>query len=240
VLALGVIMATPTVASADRADDLVVAGQQLAVDGKYDEAIAKFREADAVRASALHACLIGLAQLRSGRLDAAELEFAACRKRSTASDPVPEWLATEERKLAGDRKLADDRKLAGDRKLAEDRKLATQPAVVAPARATEPPRSRVPVILLAGGAGLAVAGAIVHLGVLRPARDQLAAATTSADYDTRYGKYNVARIATVGLYALSGVSIAIGAILYRRANDTIAVGMRPLDHGGLVTVEWQQ
>ena len=227
-LALGVIMATPTVASADRADDLVVAGQQLAVDGKYDEAIAKFREADAVRASALHACLIGLAQLRSGRLDAAELEFAACRKRSTASDPVPEWLATEERKLAGDRKLA------------EDRKLATQPAVVAPARATEPPRSRVPVILLAGGAGLAVAGAIVHLGVLRPARDQLAAATTSADYDTRYGKYNVARIATVGLYALSGVSIAIGAILYRRANDTIAVGMRPLDHGGLVTVEWQQ
>src|SRR5262245_36916970 len=99
-------MAIPVDASADRADDLVVAGQARATAGRFEEAIAKFREADAVRPSALHSCLIGLAYLRAGRLDEAEREFAACRRRSSARDPVPDWLPAEERRLADQRAAA--------------------------------------------------------------------------------------------------------------------------------------
>lgn len=202
----------PGTAWADQADELVIVGQQLATAGKLDDAISTFRAANAVRASALHNCLIGLAQLRAGRLDAAELEFAACRRRSTASDPVPAWLPAEERRLA------------------EQRAAAPRPAR----------RSRAPKLLIAGGAGLAVAGAALHLAIVRPAHDDLAAAHTGAVYDDRYGRYNAARLATVGLYALGGAALAIGLITYRRSSETAVVGVRAVDGGGLVTLEWQR
>ena len=212
-VALGVTLATPVTARADQADDLVLAGQRLATTGKLDDAIAAFRAADALRPSALHGCLIGLAQLRGGRLDAAEREFAACRRRSTASDPVPEWLPTEERRLA-------------------DQRAAAQPK--------QARRSRGPTLLLAGGAGLTVAGAAIHLALVRPARDDLAAATTGAAYDDRYGRYNAARIATIGLYALGGVALAIGLVTVRRSNEVTVIGARAVDGGGLITLEWQR
>lgn len=213
VVALGVYLATPATAWADQADDLVIVGQQLATAGKFDDAIAAFHAADAVRPSALHDCLIGLAQLRAGRLDAATLQFVACRRRSTASDPVPEWLPTEERRLA-------------------DQRAAVQPK---PAR-----RSRGPLLLLAGGAGLAVAGAAIQLAIVRPARDDLAAAPTGAAYDDRYGRYNAARIATIGLYALGGVAVTIGLVTYRRSNEVTVIGARPVDGGGLITLAWRR
>jgi hypothetical protein len=210
---LGVTFATPVTARADRADDLVIVGQQLATAGKLDDAIATFRAADAVRPSALHSCLIGLAQLRAGRLDAADGEFAACRRRSTASDPMPAWLPTEERRLA-------------------DQRAAAPPK---PAR-----RSRGPTLLLASGAALTVAGAALHLAIVRPARNDLAAATTGADYDDRYGRYNAARIGTIGLYALGGVAVAIGLVTYRRSNEVTVIGARAVDGGGLITLAWQR
>jgi len=213
VVALGVTLATPGTARADQADDLVIAGQQLATAGKLDDAIAAFRAADSIRPSALHDCLIGLAQLRAGRLDAAELGFAACRRRATAKDPVPAWLPPEERRLA-------------------DQRAAPQPQ---PTR-----RSRGPTILLASGAGLAVAGAAIHLAIVRPARNNLAAAATGADYDDRYGRYHAARIATIGLYALGGVAAAIGLVTYHRSNGATVVGARAVDGGGLVTLEWRR
>jgi len=213
VVALGVTLATRGTARADQADDLVVAGQRLATARKFDEAIAKFREADSVRPSALYDCLIGLAQLRAGRLDEAGLEFDVCRRRSSASDPVPAWLPTEERRLADQR--------------------AAPPT--APTR-----RSRGSTILLASGAGLALAGAAIHLAIVRPARNDLAAAATGADYDHRYGRYNAARIATVGLYALGGVAVAVGLVTFHRSNGATVVGARAVDGGGLLTLEWRQ
>jgi tetratricopeptide (TPR) repeat protein len=220
VVALGVSLATSGTAWADQADDLILAGQQLATAGKFDDAIAAFHAADALRPSALHDCLIGLAELRAGRLDAAEREFAACRSRATASDPVPEWLPAEEQKLA-------------------DQRVAAQPKPV-PTTPKRARRSRVPTLLIAGGAGLAVAGAAIHLAIVRPARADLAAAATGADYDDHYGRYNAARLATVGLYALGGVAVAIGLVTYRRGNEVTVVGARPVDGGGLVTLEWRR
>jgi hypothetical protein len=213
VVALGVTLATRGTARADQADDLVVAGQRLAAARKFDDAIAKFREADSARPSALYDCLIGLAQLRAGRLDEASLEFDVCRRRSSANDPVPAWLPAEERRLA-------------------DLRAAPQPQ---PAR-----RSRVPQLLLASGAGLAVAGAAIHLAIVRPARNHLAAAATGDDYDDRYGRYNTARIATVGLYALGGVAVAVGLVTYHRSNGATVVGARAVDGGGLITLEWRR
>jgi hypothetical protein len=212
VVALGVTLATRGTARADQADDLVVAGQRLATARKFDEAIAKFREADSVRPSALYDCLIGLAQLRAGRLDEAGLEFDVCRRRSSARDPVPAWLPTEERRLA-------------------DQRAAQQQSTR---------RSRGPTILLASGAGLALAGAAIHLAIVRPARNDLAAAATGADYDPRYGRYNAARIATIGLYALGGVAVAVGLVTFHRSNGATVVGARVVDGGGLLTLEWRQ
>lgn len=220
VLAMGVIMGATT-ASADRADDLVIAGRELAMTGKFDEAIARFREADAVRASALHSCLVGLAQLRAGRLDEADREFAACRSRSTSEDPVPGWLAVEERKLAERR--------------------AAAPAAATPTPEPEPARrSRAPMFVVGTGVGLAAVGAAIHVGVVRPARGDLAAAPSDDEYDDRYGRYNASRIATIGLYALGGAAVAVGIVMVRRSNRGTVVGARPLDGGGLVTLEWRR
>jgi hypothetical protein len=248
-LALALLALASTRASADRADELVVAGQELAVAAKYDEAIAKFREADAVRPSALHACLVGLARLRAGQLDEADQEFAACRRRSTSADPVPAWLVTEEHKLAEARKLAEEHRAAAERKAAERKVSAGPPAatraLAAPRAggttpAAAPHHSNVPVFLIAGGAGLAVAGGAVHLAIVRPARDRLSASTTSAEYDDRYGRYNAARIATVGLYALGAVALTIGVIRYGTGTSAAMVGMRPVNGGGLVVLGWQR
>ncbi len=241
--ALALVALASTRASADRADDLVVAGQELAVAAKYDEAIAKFREADAVRPSALHACLVGLARLRAGQLDEADHEFAACRRRSTSADPVPAWLVSEEHKLAEARKLAEDRRAAEERKAATDPPAATRrPAarVLEPMPAAAVHRSKIPAFLIAGGAGLAAVGGALHIALVRPARDRLSAATTSAEYDDRYGRYNAARIATVGLYALGAVAVTIGVIRYGTGTSAATVGMRPIDGGGLIVLGWQR
>jgi len=220
-VALGIAPATSGTAWADQADDLVIAGQQLATAGKFDDAIAAFHAADALRPSALHDCLIGLAELRAGRPDAADREFASCRHRSTADDPLPEWLPAEEGRLA-------------------DQRAAAQPKPKPTPTPTRTRRSRVPTLLLASGAGLAVAGAALHLAIVRPARDALAAATTGADYDDRYGRYNAARLATVGLYALGGVAMTIGLVTFQRGDEVTVVGACPVDGGGLVTLEWRR
>jgi hypothetical protein len=222
-VALGIAPATSGTAWADQADDLVIAGQQLATAGKFDDAIAAFHAADSLRPSAIHDCLIGLAELRAGRLDAADRELASCRHRSTADDPLPEWLPAEERRLA-------------DQRAAAQPKPKPKPTPTP----TRTRRSRVPTLLLASGAGLAVAGAAIHLAIVRPARGDLAAATTGADYDDRYGRYNAARLATVGLYALGGVAMTIGLVTFQRGNEVMVVGARPVDGGGLVTLEWRR
>ncbi|MBA2539419.1 MAG: hypothetical protein H0V17_07285 [Deltaproteobacteria bacterium] len=90
----------PALASADRADDLVTEGQELGKQGRFREALGKFRAAEELRPRALHACLMGLAFLRDDQLGASGLAFADCRRRGTAAEPPPSWVSVEEQALA--------------------------------------------------------------------------------------------------------------------------------------------
>jgi hypothetical protein len=87
-------------AHADAVDDLVAKGQDLAKRGELTQAIAAFKQADAQRPRALHACLIGLAYTRRESWPQAELFFARCRTRASAGDPAPAWTDEAERTLA--------------------------------------------------------------------------------------------------------------------------------------------
>ena len=70
----------------------IAEGQELAKRGQYDQAIAKFKQADRARPRAETACLIGLAHLRAGHAPEAEVRFAQCRARAGTGDPLPDWL----------------------------------------------------------------------------------------------------------------------------------------------------
>jgi hypothetical protein len=87
-------------ASADEVDDLVANGEALAKKGEFTSAIDAFKQADAKRPRAAHACLIGLVYTRRELWPQAELFFARCHARATAEDPLPSWLANAERQLA--------------------------------------------------------------------------------------------------------------------------------------------
>src|SRR5258706_11614988 len=95
-----VVAALGPIAHADGVDDLVTRGEDAGRRGDLSVAIDAFKQADAQRPLAKHACLIGLAYTRRELWPQAELFFARCRKRATPSDPIPDWLGTAEQQLA--------------------------------------------------------------------------------------------------------------------------------------------
>lgn len=90
------LAAAPVIARAGPIAD----GQELAKRGQYDQAIARFKQADAARPRAETACLIGLAHLRAGHAPEAEVRFAQCRERAGDGDPLPDWLDEVQPELA--------------------------------------------------------------------------------------------------------------------------------------------
>jgi hypothetical protein len=101
-----VMVAATRHAHADEVDDLVVRGEALAKQGEFTGAIEVFKEADAKRPRAAHACLIGLVYTRRELWPQAELFFARCRARATPEDPLPTWMGNAQQQLAA--KLAAD------------------------------------------------------------------------------------------------------------------------------------
>ena len=87
------------VAGADEVEDLVARGEAFGKDGEWTKAIDAFKAADAQRARAKHACLIGLAYTRRELWPQAELFLARCRQRATADDPAPDWVGDAEAAL---------------------------------------------------------------------------------------------------------------------------------------------
>jgi hypothetical protein len=87
-------------ARADDVDDLVVQGETLAKQAEWTRAIAAFKQADAKRPRAKHACLIALAYTRRELWAEAELFLQVCQQRAAADDPAPDWLAEAQRTLA--------------------------------------------------------------------------------------------------------------------------------------------
>ncbi len=92
---VALLFAAPAIARADA----IAEGQELAKKGQYDQALAKFQEADRRSPRAETSCLIGLAHLRGGHAPEAEVRFAQCHARATDADPVPEWLDEVEAQL---------------------------------------------------------------------------------------------------------------------------------------------
>jgi hypothetical protein len=100
ILALGLALAGANVAHADEVDDLEAKGQELAKQSEYTQAIAAFKQADAKRPRAAHACMIGLAYMRREAWPQAELFLALCEKRAAPGDQPPDWTDEAEKQLA--------------------------------------------------------------------------------------------------------------------------------------------
>src|SRR5207244_1267948 len=79
-------------AFADDVADLEARGQELAKASEYSQAIEVFKQADAKRPRAAHACMIGLAYLRRELWPQAELFLALCEHRAVPGDQPPDWI----------------------------------------------------------------------------------------------------------------------------------------------------
>lgn len=92
--------AITSTARADEADDFVAAGEALAKRGEYSLAIEAFKQADATRPRAVHACLIALSYTRRELWAQAEIALASCHARAERGDPLPPWVDALDRRLA--------------------------------------------------------------------------------------------------------------------------------------------
>ena len=91
------------VAHADEPADataLRTAGEALAKERRYTEAIDKFKAADRIRPRAAHACLIALAYARRELWPQAEVFLDVCHQRAAVGDPLPPWVAAEDKEIA--------------------------------------------------------------------------------------------------------------------------------------------
>lgn len=77
------------------ADRLVREGAALGERGLWDEAIARFSEAEKLWPRALHDCNIGLAQARAGRPHLSLFYLERCERRETGS--LPSWVGVRQR-----------------------------------------------------------------------------------------------------------------------------------------------
>jgi len=106
---------------------------------------------------------------------------------------------------------------------------------------TEPP-SKIPTYLMAAGTGIAVAGVAVHLFLFWPASKELQAALTPQQYNTREGRFERWRAASIGLYAAGAITIGTGLVLkmtvFQGKESPVQAAVIPQDGGGILSVGW--
>ena len=105
-----------------------------------------------------------------------------------------------------------------------------------------PPRAKKPgtVFLIAGGAAIALGiGAHAWMAFERGALVDADEANDRDAYDSHSGKFDIARIATVGLY-VAGAALIVTGIVKRTSTKTEStrVSAVPLEGGGFVSVGW--
>lgn len=83
-------------ARADEAERLVQEGEALGQQKKYEQALARFRAADAARPDPVHHCWIAITTLRLGRAGEAELHLGRCL---TAPAPRPAWVELAQQEI---------------------------------------------------------------------------------------------------------------------------------------------
>ena len=100
VLGVFVVTTSGSVHADPSLEELEARGEQLAKQNDYTQAIATFKQADALQPRAAHACMIGLAYMRRELWPQAELFLALCEKRAAPTDQPPAWIDEAEHQLA--------------------------------------------------------------------------------------------------------------------------------------------
>ena len=122
--------------------------------------------------------------------------------------------------------------------------LATgQPPVGRPPERAAPvtrSRSLVPTVLLATGGAALVAGGLVHVLKVRPARADLDAASTPTAYDDLLDDYTAPRNVTVALYAVGAAAVITSAVLGWRRTDAPVVSASVGEAGAAFAISWQR
>ncbi|HSD86842.1 MAG TPA: hypothetical protein VLB44_04980 [Kofleriaceae bacterium] len=98
-LVAALVVAAPAIGHADDREALQAKGEQLAKDGRYQDAIDAFKAADRIQPRASHACLIALAYTRRESWPQAELFLSICHQRANAGDPLPDWVPQADQML---------------------------------------------------------------------------------------------------------------------------------------------
>lgn len=99
--ALAVASFSPRHAFADQTTaSLVAEGEQIAKQGRYSEAIERFKAADRLEQRASHACLIALAYTRRELWSQALIFLDLCESRAKPGDPLPSWLGAVKQQMA--------------------------------------------------------------------------------------------------------------------------------------------
>jgi hypothetical protein len=95
------------------------------------------------------------------------------------------------------------------------------------------------------GAGLAVAGGIVHLAWYRSELNELNASENPPDparYDAASASYRASRITAISLYSTGAAALVVGLVLlatHHQSTD-VMVSATPVDGGGVVSVGWRR
>jgi hypothetical protein len=89
------------------AAELVAEGEQIAKQGRYTEAIERFKAADRLEARASHACLIALAYTRRELWSQALIFLDLCESRAKPGDPLPSWLGAVKQQMTERLKTAN-------------------------------------------------------------------------------------------------------------------------------------
>jgi len=119
-----------------------------------------------------------------------------------------------------------------------------QPVAVVRSLPPPPSRSKVPLIVMAGGVALGVAGGLYDVLALKPARDRLASSADDAIYDSRLHLFHFRRDVTVGLYAGTIAALATAVVLrytvFRGEEAPVAIGASVEQGGAVVTLGWMR
>ncbi len=108
-------------------------------------------------------------------------------------------------------------------------------------------RSPVPTVMMASGGAILVGAVAYHLFAFRPVRNDLANATSTAEYDASSSKFDSRRTVTLALYGVGAVVAVTGLVLRytvfkdeRRESPRLTAGLASSGQGMVVGVEWSR
>jgi tetratricopeptide (TPR) repeat protein len=250
-VALGALGADPAGAQPDadgraKAASAFKQGQAYFKNGDFDRALAEYQVAFDLSAEPSLIFNIGLCHDRASRPEQALEAFRRYLELAPDGD-VAEEAREEVARLAPivDKRAADRAaKLVADREAARAAEEARRREAERRAiweKATAPP-SRVPLVIMVGGAAVVAVGGVFHAMAGQTRKD----IETTSDPDVYFAgrdTFETRRAVAIGAYAAGAVTMATGLILrltvYRRPDmPQISAAVAP--GGAMVAVEWSR